>query len=72
MLPEGVTTLRIPECAVQECAVPNKAIMNLLAVFQTNLIIINHPHGPSLASNVQKNGPQIFNETRQVRGFDQF
>ena len=42
--------------------------MNLLAVFQTNLIIINHPHGPSLASNVQKNGPQIFNETRQVRG----
>ena len=46
--------------------------MNLLAVFQTNLIIINHPHGPSLASNVQKNGHQIFNETRQVRGFDQF
>ena len=39
--------------------------MNLLAVFQTNLIIINHPHGPSLASNVQKNGPQISNETRQ-------
>ena len=49
--------------------------MNLLAVFQTNLIIINHPHGPSLANNVQKNGPQIFNETRQVWGaltsFDQ-
>ena len=67
MLPQGVTTLRIPECAVQECAVPNKAIMKLLAVFQPNLIIINHPHGPSLASNVQKNGPQIFNETRQVR-----
>ena len=56
-------TLRIPECAV-----PNKAIRNLLAVFQTNLIIIQYPHGPSLASNVQKNGPQIFNETRQVRG----
>ena len=42
--------------------------MNLLAVFQTNLIIINHPHGPNLAINIQKNGPQIFNETRQVRG----
>ena len=56
-------TLHIPECAVR-----NKAIMNLLAVFQTNLIIINHPHGPSLPSNVQKNGPQIFNETRQIRG----
>ena len=63
MLPQGVTTLLIPECAV-----PNKAIMNLLTAFQTNLIIINHPHGPSLAINVQKNGPQIFNETRQVRG----
>ena len=75
MLPQGVTTLRIPECAtlripecaVQVCAVPNKAIMNLVAVFQTNLIIINHPHGPSLASNIQKNSPKIFNETRQVR-----
>ena len=67
MLPQGVTTLRIPECAVQECAVPNKAIMNLLAVFQTNLIIIIHPHGPSVASNVPKNGPQIFNEIHQVR-----
>ena len=66
MLPQGVTTLCIPECAD-----PNKAIMNLLAVFQTNLIIINHPHGPSLASDIQKIGPHIFNETRQVRGFDQ-
>ena len=37
--------------------------MNLLAVFQTNLIIINHPHGPNLANNVQKNGLQIFNKT---------
>ena len=42
--------------------------MNLLAVFQTNLIIIKHHHGPSLASDVQKHGPQIFNETPQVRG----
>ena len=39
-----------------------------LAVFQVNHIIINHPYGPSLTSNVHKNGPQIFNETRQVRG----
>ena len=68
MLLQGVTTLRIPECAVQDCEVPNKAIMNLLAVFQNNLIIINHPHGPSLASNVHINGSQIFNKTRQVRG----
>ena len=58
--------------AIHECAVPNKAIMNILAVFQANLIIINHPHGPSLASNVQKNGPQIFHETRQVRGLTSF
>ena len=55
MLPRGVTTLRIPECAV-----PNKAIRNILAVFQTNLIITNHPYGPSLASNVHTNCPQIF------------
>ena len=42
--------------------------MNILADFQTNLIISKHPHGPRLASNEQKNGPQMFNETRQVRG----
>ena len=52
-LPHGVTTLRIPKYTV-----PNKAIRNLLAFVQTNLIILNHPHGPSLASDVQKSGPK--------------
>ena len=33
-------------------AIIMKTIRNLLAVFQTNLIITNHPYGPSLASNV--------------------
>ena len=31
---------------------------------------MNHPHGPSLASNVQKSGPK--HSTKHVRGFDSF
>ena len=53
---------------IPECAVPNKAIMNLLTVLQTNLIIINHPHGPSLASNVQKMVPKYSMKHSQVPG----
>ena len=39
--------------------------------FQTNLIIINHPHEPSLASNVQKSGPKHSMKHAKYVGFDQ-
>ena len=47
--------------------------MNLLAFFKPcTLIIINHPHGPSLiANNVQKSCPKHSMKHAKYGGFDQ-
>ena len=58
--------MRIPDCAV-----PNKAIRHLLAVFKANIIIINHPYGPSLASKYRKMVLKYSMKHAQYRGFDQ-
>ena len=67
LLPHSLREQR--PCAFLNVQFQIKQLWIFWLFFQTNLIIINHPHGPSLANNVQKMVPK-YSMTAGLTSFD--